>query len=241
MYILRIGKLLDGLKYDTIAEPKKFNYFFSIIFLMVIGILRTNWMQEVYTYFYDLLNMGIVQAGHKDLVIPIYNYLDRMFDITVSVIVLCGIIICYQINKRGDNKYFIDRFVCLSIPLFIRAAWIFFLSYLTTLIVTLGFMTAKLLVAAKVPVNKLIVESIAAPLIKKGLEPVSAALSKDIGIFEQLSQAQGVIENFDRLSFWMHISACICSILVFAVFFTWMIWSFKIIASKEKSCSINKA
>jgi hypothetical protein len=33
---------------------------------------------------------------------------------------MIGIIICYNTNKAGDNKEFIERYVCIGIPVLIR-------------------------------------------------------------------------------------------------------------------------
>jgi hypothetical protein len=43
----------------------------------------------------------------------------------LSGITLWGVLACYQANRRGDDSEFIDRFVCLSLPLTIRVLIVF--------------------------------------------------------------------------------------------------------------------
>lgn len=52
-------------------------------------------------------------------------------DIVYLVSVLLGIILIYNTNKQGDNKKFIERFICLSIPITIQLTLVFLLIYLT--------------------------------------------------------------------------------------------------------------
>lgn len=48
-----------------------------------------------------------------------------ILSIMFLLIIVGGMILTYKANKAGDNKEFIDRYVCLSIPIFIKLTVLF--------------------------------------------------------------------------------------------------------------------
>jgi hypothetical protein len=39
-------------------------------------------------------------------------------------IVAVGTVLCYRANKKGDGKHFMERYICLSVPVTIRLAFV---------------------------------------------------------------------------------------------------------------------
>ncbi len=55
---------------------------------------------------------------------------DIFIDCFNLFITIIGILVCYKTNTDGDNKDFIERFVCLSFPVLIQVALIMLLASL---------------------------------------------------------------------------------------------------------------
>ena len=79
--------------------------------------------------------------------IPFSSYVAPKFDYTfvrfpgliLSIIInIWGVIFCYQANQKGDDKDFIDRFVCLSLPISIKLLLLLFLSLSIGFIITVS-------------------------------------------------------------------------------------------------------
>jgi predicted Co/Zn/Cd cation transporter (cation efflux family) len=53
--------------------------------------------------------------------------------IVTGVITFIGLRACFKMNERGDNQHFLDRYICLSVPLFIWSyllyVLLFYISY----------------------------------------------------------------------------------------------------------------
>lgn len=96
MYLWNTKELAVKLKDGELAQAERFKYFFVFIVLFTLG-------GEVCLY-----------LGERPTVISITE------SIMVMVITVVGTLLSYKINKAGDDKEFIDRYVCLSIPLFIK-------------------------------------------------------------------------------------------------------------------------
>lgn len=98
MYLWNVKKLSSGLKENKISEKEKMKYF------MV--------MMLIWTLMFSLSALFPVQLTDK------LNYLTVSFFILVLTFV--GLYSCYQANRDGDNKDFVARFVCISLPINIR-------------------------------------------------------------------------------------------------------------------------
>lgn len=103
MYWWNIKALANELKANKVPQYEKFKYFFA--FMLVDAIL------------FEFVYLFPLQEGPKVL-----DYVDSLAIISIT---LLGIILCYKANKKGDNKEFIDRFICLSWPIGVRLFVIF--------------------------------------------------------------------------------------------------------------------
>jgi hypothetical protein len=87
--------------------------------------------QVKYVLTYSLL--GLLMADpviYKDLEYSVWTFCRS---ITMVVLVILGVLYCYNINKRGDDKDFILRFACLSIPIFFRIS-----AFVLVIVIILG-------------------------------------------------------------------------------------------------------
>lgn len=48
------------------------------------------------------------------------NMWDAYVDIAILTITIIGSVICYKTNKAGDDKEFIERYVCIGFPIIIQ-------------------------------------------------------------------------------------------------------------------------
>jgi len=101
MYFWSTKKLAHALATDTMSNRSKLIHFIACICLfLVMPVMRTlslNKHQEI--------------GGHWAGALAIVDL----------VILLLGILYCYALNKRGDGKAFIERFILLSFPSIIRS------------------------------------------------------------------------------------------------------------------------
>jgi hypothetical protein len=66
-------------------------------------------------------------------------YIGYEYVLNDTIISAAGTIYCYKINKRGDNKDFISRYICLSIPVGIRALAVLAFVIIAIVIIDLSF------------------------------------------------------------------------------------------------------
>jgi hypothetical protein len=102
MYLWRVNRLVDAFKNDKVTEKDKFKYF--LIFAILLTIVTSQ----------------IIYLGYK------YSHLDLIELVISLIIVIWGCFYCYFINKCGDNKDFITRFICLALPISIRLLVFYF-------------------------------------------------------------------------------------------------------------------
>ena len=98
MYWWNVKALANELKAKKVPQLEKFKYFFAtsiVAALLFEFVYLVPLLQEVTT-------------------------LDVAGSLAYIILVALGIIVCYKANKGGDNKEFIDRFICLSWPIGIR-------------------------------------------------------------------------------------------------------------------------
>ncbi|MGF1454298.1 MAG: hypothetical protein ACFB6R_02850 [Alphaproteobacteria bacterium] len=60
---------------------------------------------------------------------PIVRLYTLMGDLATLVLFIIGLIFSFQVNERGDNRDFVTRYVCLSMPLAIQAFGVFVLVF----------------------------------------------------------------------------------------------------------------
>lgn len=106
MYLWNIKKLREDLKENRVSSREKMKYF--LVFMLVVG-----------GSFY--VGLGFGDAG-----IP-YGY--TLFEALAFIIItIAGMLVCYQANKQGDDKEFIERFICIGFPIGIRIS-VFYLIF----------------------------------------------------------------------------------------------------------------
>ncbi len=116
MYFWNIDKLAEDLRADKVSESEQTNYLIALQVVGVIAILGHN-----------------SSSGSS---IPI---------IFEGVVTLVAIYIISQLNKAGDNKNFVQRFIALSLPLTIRIGlMVFVLNLLAHFMTFAGFVSLYL-------------------------------------------------------------------------------------------------
>lgn len=96
MYFWNTKALAKELKEGSVDQKEKMKYFVIFMLSTYVVFDLSLYMQEEYSsddFILSLLNTGL-------MMIAVY--------------------FCYRINLEGDNFEFIDRFVCLSLPISIR-------------------------------------------------------------------------------------------------------------------------
>jgi len=91
MYFWNVKQLTEDLKEGKVSQKEKFKYFF-------VFMLLSSFVSE-FAVLIDEINRFSVIEG-----------------LTVIFITMLGVVFCYRINVKGDNKEYIDRFICLSFP-----------------------------------------------------------------------------------------------------------------------------
>jgi len=114
MYLWKIDNLIAELRNGTLSQAARFKYLLAFMLITVIILEISIFVSEV----------------------PSVASLSE--SIIVILITVLGTIWCYQTNKSGDNQEFIDRFICLTLPILVRIFVIFLLIF--SLYMTIGFL-----------------------------------------------------------------------------------------------------
>ncbi|BGE83680.1 hypothetical protein Ms3S1_01160 [Methylosinus sp. 3S-1] len=97
MNIINDRELALRFKNGAVSSKERFIYFFTFILLSEAP------------YFYKY----IFADNRRDF--------DLYEDIIMLAITIVGTIACYISNKTGDNREFVERYVCISFPVSVRA------------------------------------------------------------------------------------------------------------------------
>ena len=112
MYLWNTKALAKELKEGTLSESEKFKYY-------IVG-----------TILYTVLLM-LPTRGEST------NTIDSLIGILIAILIIFfGTYMCYGVNKSGDNANFIERFICLSLPIAIKIFLIWVLVVILTVIST---------------------------------------------------------------------------------------------------------
>jgi hypothetical protein len=90
LYLWNVKALAQELKEDRVTEKEKLKYF---VFAILTGTGHISLPADSTGWIFEGLNIGIVIAS---------------------------LFWCFRANQQGDNKDFIFRFICLSVPICIR-------------------------------------------------------------------------------------------------------------------------
>jgi len=96
MYIWNVKALEQGLRGGIISEREQFKY---VLFLVIIGGIFVGALASI--------------GGEWNF----WRFLDYLM---FNVIGIVGAITCYRVNKAGDDKDFIVRYTCLTVPVVVR-------------------------------------------------------------------------------------------------------------------------
>lgn len=102
-------ELSERLSAGTLSEKEKMHYFLLQALLVVVGTAKVVNYSPIRPIFYDHIG-----------------------DVLVFLITLVGILLVYKQNERGDNRHFVDRAICLGVPIFMRVC--FFVSFFSLIL-----------------------------------------------------------------------------------------------------------
>ena len=106
MRLWNVNKLIAELRGDSLSQKQKFYYFLTFFILYV-------WCGVLLQYIHAEVSFMLV-----------------IEDVIFWVLSVCGFILCFKANQKGDNINFIERFICLSIPISIRLIVIMCIIYI---------------------------------------------------------------------------------------------------------------
>ena len=107
MYLWKTKELVSKMKSNEISQTEKFKYFLVFVILGTIS-------KELSSY----ISYTLISPSFQAVIASILT----------TVIVISGTFLCYKTNKNGDDKEFIDRFFCISLPIGIKFFVILFIT-----------------------------------------------------------------------------------------------------------------
>lgn len=110
MYFWNTNALQSELKNGTLTQADRFKYFFVFVVLTAIGIEISRHM-------------------------PVPSFERSIGSVLNIIVTIVGTIWCYKVNKAGDNSEFIDRYICLSLPVSVRVIVLFMVFYFSYMII----------------------------------------------------------------------------------------------------------
>jgi prolipoprotein diacylglyceryltransferase len=102
--ILRPRRLADALAADSLSERDKFHY---LLIWAVFGIV----------------------VGQLVGTSPRWDNLRLLATAPSLLITVAGLVACFQANARGDNRAFLERYLCLSVPVGLVTSAVYYLLY----------------------------------------------------------------------------------------------------------------
>jgi hypothetical protein len=90
-----------ALRFKNDAVPSRERLIYLILFALPLYVLTSQFFIQI-------------SAAEET------RYFHHILDSSLIVLNLIGIIFCYRTNRDGDNVEFIERFVSLSFPIFVR-------------------------------------------------------------------------------------------------------------------------
>ena len=83
-------------------------------------------------YYFLILTMGMVTVTSSYVVDALHrpiNQWDIAIDIAMIILAFGGSILLFKTNAKGDNKEFIERYVCLGFPIIIQTLLVMFVAF----------------------------------------------------------------------------------------------------------------
>jgi len=101
MYLWNIKALATKLKTGELSQAERFKYLFLSVILVTLAMEASAYEGKISTA------ISITES------------------IMFLMITVGGTLLCYRANKKGDNKEFADRIICLSIPISLKVGVFF--------------------------------------------------------------------------------------------------------------------
>jgi len=123
MYLWNTKALATKLKSGELSQAERFKYLFlSVIMFALLG--------EVASCVGSIRPPAVIKITES---------------VIVLIIIIGGTLLCYKANKRGDNKEFADRYICLGIPIFLKLAALLISVYIVYAIVAFDKFTDSII------------------------------------------------------------------------------------------------
>lgn len=123
MNFIRDRELALRFKNNAVHSKERFLY---LLIFMILFSLTTSSCINSYLYSFDI------------------NYWDISIDVIVLATTILGTYICYQTNKKGDNKEFIERYISIYFPITIQTILILIPVFFVYIIVIESFIIVEL-------------------------------------------------------------------------------------------------
>lgn len=144
MYLWNHHQLAHDFREGRVSAREQAKYFLLILLYVPTGLMGSNWIPAIYRLIYKLFNDGMAIMAPDVLPIKIYHDYNYYVDLGVFIITGLGILFCYLANRRGDNKQFIARFMCLSVPITTKVTLCVLFIFISVLVGSLVWFYFKL-------------------------------------------------------------------------------------------------
>lgn len=150
MYLWNYAALVKDFKEHKVTAREKLKYLLVMMIYVPTGLMGSNWVPAIYRFIYQLANDILARQAPQVPSLKIYDDYNHLFDIAMVSISVLGIIACFIANHKGDGRNFIERFMCLSVPISIRVGVYFLLLFLGVMAASLFFFHYQLQFIAQV-------------------------------------------------------------------------------------------
>lgn len=187
MYLWNYYALAKKFKEHRITPWDKFQYLMAILLYIPTGLMGSNWIPGMYRTVYRSINQLLALEAPQIPPLQIFNDFNFVTDIATMVIIALGITVCFFANRRGDGRNFIERFMCMSIPITLRVSFYILLLFIIAMGVSILYFFFKLQAIATV----------------RGF----------LRAFKQLRKLKELVPSMAYMSYGMHIFSCVLSLL----------------------------
>lgn len=94
MYLWNVERLVEALRAGSLSEAEKAKY-------LAVGTLLASLSARPGLAAWST-SAGAARAA------------------ALMAVTVCGVWLCYRANRRGDGRAFVERFVCLMVPVYVR-------------------------------------------------------------------------------------------------------------------------
>ncbi len=102
MYIWDIKKLESDIRRGSLTQSEKYKYLLVFMIIAALCMEGSSYVSELFSF-------------------------PRLFESSFVILAtIFGTMYCYKVNREGDDSDFIDRYICLYLPIFIRLVVQFF-------------------------------------------------------------------------------------------------------------------